>query len=50
MSPAVRIGTALAWGSQIHARTYREEYDDRHLVAWHRVPWTLGCAGTWTDP
>ena len=18
-------------------------------VAWHRVPWTLGCAGSWTD-
>ena len=23
---------------------------EKHFsVAWHRVPWTLGCAGSWTD-
>ena len=35
-------------GAQIHPQ-YREEFENGVSVAWHRVPWTLGCFGLWTD-
>jgi monoamine oxidase len=38
----------VEYGSQIHAQ-YREEFQHGVAVAWHRVPWTLGCAGHWTE-
>ncbi|HWC62767.1 MAG TPA: FAD-dependent oxidoreductase, partial [Rhizomicrobium sp.] len=46
--PADRIKDALDYGQNIHAQ-YKKEYDCGVAVAWHRVPWTLGCAGQWTD-
>ena len=30
-------------------RNIAKEFDCGAAVAWHRVPWTLGCAGDWTD-
>jgi monoamine oxidase len=49
MSPEDRIRHSLDWGSQIHGQKYRDEFETGVSVAWHRVPWTLGCAGTWTE-
>ncbi len=47
-SPAERIEDALAQGSQIHPQ-YRAEFENGVAVAWHRVPWAMGCQGGWTD-
>jgi monoamine oxidase len=48
MSPAERIKVALDCGAQIHPQ-YLSEFETGISVAWHRVPFTLGCAGEWTD-
>jgi len=48
MSPADRIKVALDCGAQIHPQ-YASEFETGISVAWHRVPFTLGCAGEWTD-
>jgi monoamine oxidase len=38
----------LEHGAKIHPQ-YRQEYECGVAVAWHRVPWSLGCAGGWTE-
>ena len=43
-SPEDRIKDALEYGSKIHPQ-YKKEFEYGVAVAWHRVPWTLGCAG-----
>jgi monoamine oxidase len=48
MAPAERIAKAVEYGSQIHAQ-YRTEFDNGIAVAWHRVPFALGCFGMWDD-
>ncbi|WP_049623348.1 flavin monoamine oxidase family protein [Frateuria defendens] len=48
LTPEQRIEQALAYGSQIHPQ-YRKEFDCGISVAWHRVPFTQGCAGRWTE-
>jgi monoamine oxidase len=48
LSPAERIGRALAFGAQIHPQ-YPAEFDNGMAVAWHRVPSNFGCYGQWTD-
>ena len=47
MSPAERIQVALDCGAQIHPQ-YLAEFETGMSVAWHRVPFTLGCAGEWS--
>ena len=47
MAPADRLKQALAQGAAIHPQ-YPKEFENGVSVAWHRVPWTLGCAGSWT--
>jgi monoamine oxidase len=47
LTPQERIAKALEYGSRIHPQ-YNAEFDTGFSVAWHRVPWTLGCAGSWT--
>jgi len=47
-SPAQRIEDALAFGEKIHPQ-YRKEFECGVAVSWHRVPWTLGCYGQWTE-
>ena len=44
LSPEERIATAVEHGAQIHPQ-YRKEFENGVAVAWHRVPWTLGCFG-----
>jgi monoamine oxidase len=46
MTPAQRIALAVENGARIHPQ-YREEFENGIAVAWHRVPWTLGCFGLW---
>ena len=48
MSPADRIKVAIECGAQLHPQ-YASEFENGMSVAWHRVPFTLGCAGVWTD-
>ena len=48
MAPADRVARAVAFGSRIHPQ-YQSEFENGIAVAWHRVPFTLGCAGRWTD-
>lgn len=48
MAPEERVRKAVEYGSQIHPQ-YKEEFDNGISVGWHRVPWTLGCAGSWTE-
>jgi monoamine oxidase len=48
MSPEERIAKTLEYGSKVHPQ-YMKEFDTGASVAWHRVPWTLGCAGAWTE-
>jgi monoamine oxidase len=48
MSPEERVKRAVEYGSLIHPQ-YKAEFENGIAVAWHRVPFTLGCAGDWTD-
>jgi monoamine oxidase len=48
MPPAERVARAVDIGAGIHPQ-YRAEYENGVAVAWHRMPFTLGCAGNWTD-
>jgi len=48
MPPPERVSRTVDYGANIHPQ-YRDEFDNGVAVAWHRVPWTLGCAGHWTE-
>lgn len=48
LDPAERVRRAVAYGAEIHPQ-YGAEFDNGIAVGWHRVPWTLGCFGQWTD-
>jgi monoamine oxidase len=48
MPPAERVARAVALGARIHPQ-YPSEFENGVAVAWHRVPFTLGCAGYWTE-
>jgi monoamine oxidase len=48
LAPEQRIKEVLEYGSQIHPQ-YAAEYQNGVAVAWHRVPWALGCAAHWTE-
>jgi len=48
MPPAERIAKTVEYGANIHPQ-YKAEFENGVAVAWHRVPWTLGCAGHWTE-
>ncbi len=48
MPPPQRVERAVALGAQIH-RQYPAEFENGVAVAWQRAPFTLGCAGYWTD-
>lgn len=48
MNPAQRIEAALQYGSLVHPQ-YRREFESGIAVAWHRMPFVMGCAGSWTE-
>ncbi len=47
--PEQRIADALEYGEKVHPGQYKANYECGVAVAWHRVPWTLGCSGQWTE-
>jgi monoamine oxidase len=48
MPPAERVARAVEFGASLHPQ-YAAEFENGIAVAWHRMPFTLGCAGDWTD-
>jgi monoamine oxidase len=48
LPPAERVARALDYGAKIHPQ-YHAEFETGIAVAWHRVPFTLGCAGDWSE-
>ncbi|MDP3548953.1 MAG: flavin monoamine oxidase family protein [Novosphingobium sp.] len=48
LPPAQRVARAVEWGSRIHPQ-YKDEFVNGVAVGWHRVPWTQGCFGNWSD-
>jgi len=48
MDPEERIRRTVEYGAQIHPQ-YKTEFDNGIAVAWHRVPFTLGCFAAWSD-
>jgi monoamine oxidase len=48
LTPEQRITAALEFGSRIHPQ-YKKEFLSGTSCAWHRIPWTLGCYGQWTE-
>jgi monoamine oxidase len=48
LAPAERVARAVEFGASLHPQ-YKTEFENGISVAWHRVPFTLGCAGNWTD-
>jgi monoamine oxidase len=48
MTPAERVASAVEFGASIHPQ-YKAEFETGVAVAWHRVPFTLGCAGQWSE-
>jgi monoamine oxidase len=46
--PATRVQMALKLGARIHPQ-YAAEFETGVAVGWHRVPWTQGCFGGWSD-
>lgn len=48
MTPQDRVKKAIEYGARIHPQ-YEKEFECGVSVAWHRVPWTLGCVAIWTD-
>jgi monoamine oxidase len=48
MTPEQRVQKVVEYGSQIHPQ-YPREFDNGVAVAWHRVPFTMGCFGMWSD-
>jgi monoamine oxidase len=48
MAPEERVRRAVEYGAQIHPQ-YATEFENGISVAWHRSPFSLGCAGDWTE-
>jgi monoamine oxidase len=48
LPPQERVRLAVAQGAQIHPQ-YAAEFETGVAVGWHRVPWTHGCYGIWSD-
>jgi monoamine oxidase len=48
MAPRERVARAVELGAAIHPQ-YKSEFETGVAVAWHRVPFTLGCSGDWSD-
>jgi monoamine oxidase len=48
LSPGERIARAVEMGAMIHPQ-YPAAFANGISVAWHRVPYVMGCAGYWTE-
>jgi monoamine oxidase len=48
LAPSERVARAVEFGRRIHPQ-YGAEFENGIAVAWHRVPFTMGCAGFWSE-
>lgn len=48
MAPQDRVRRTVEYGTQIHPQ-YTKEFENGIAVGWHRVPWTNGCYGMWSE-
>jgi monoamine oxidase len=48
MTPAERVERTVEFGAMIHPQ-YKAEFENGVAVAWHRVPFVLGCSGDWSE-
>jgi monoamine oxidase len=48
MPPDERVRRAVGFGASLHPQ-YPKEFENGIAIAWHRVPFTLGCAGNWSE-
>jgi monoamine oxidase len=48
LPPAERVKRAVAIGAKIHPQ-YHAEFETGFAMAWHRSPFTMGCASNWTE-
>ncbi|MNG24045.1 Flavin containing amine oxidoreductase [compost metagenome] len=48
MKPQMRVQKAVEYGALVHPQ-YTSEFENGIAVGWHRVPWTNGCYGLWTE-
>jgi monoamine oxidase len=48
MPPDERVRRTVGFGASLHPQ-YPKEFENGIAVAWHRVPFTLGCAGNWSE-
>ncbi len=48
MKPEERVRKAVEYGTQLHPQ-YPREFDNGIAVGWHRVPFTHGCFGMWSE-
>ena len=48
MQPEERVARAVEFGAALHPQ-YKDEFENGIAVAWHRVPFTLGCSGDWSE-
>lgn len=48
MSPEQRVRKAVEYGTQLHPQ-YPREFETGIAVGWHRVPFTHGCFGMWSE-
>jgi monoamine oxidase len=48
MPPEERVARAVEFGAAIHPQ-YQAEFENGVAVAWHRMPFTLGCSGDWSE-
>jgi monoamine oxidase len=48
MTPAEMVARAVTLGATIHPQ-YEKEFENGIAVAWDRLPFMRGCAGSWTE-
>jgi monoamine oxidase len=48
LEPQQRVKLAVAYGAKLHPQ-YLKEFETGVAVGWHRVPFTNGCFGNWSE-
>ncbi|MEJ8401179.1 flavin monoamine oxidase family protein [Xanthomonas oryzae] len=48
MTPEQRVRKAVEYGAQLHPQ-YPRKFENGIAVGWHRVPFTHGCFGMWSE-
>jgi len=48
MNPDERIRKTIEYGAKVHPQ-FPDAFESGMAIAWHRVPFAMGCFGWWTD-